>query len=180
MAMDAGWNSQDTDQQYTQEGTQQGLSQVAQQAQASAGGLTEQAKQQITTQLSNQKDRVSTGIGSVAEALRQAGQQMQQQGPAPVADYANKAADQVDRLSQYLSAKDLNELQADAAQFARSQPVVFLAGAFALGWLGARFFKSSSPAQQASQSGSGYVQPPMSGTGASPYAGAPSLYAGAQ
>lgn len=171
--MDSGISSQSAYQpRDTQPGGQQGLSQVAQQAQSSVGGLAGQAKQQIATQLTSQKDRVSTGIDSMAEAIRQAGQQLQQQGQTPVADYANKAADQVERVSQYLSAKDVSELQADAAQYARSQPVIFLAGAFALGWVGARFFKSSSPTQQTYQSGSGFARTSMSDTGASGYAGA--------
>lgn len=173
MVMDSGSSAQSAYQpQDTQQGEQQGLSQVAQQAQSSATNLTGQAKQQITTQLRSQKDRVSTGIDSMAGVIRQASQQLEQQGSAPVADYANKAADQVERVSQYLSSKDISELQADAAQFARSQPVAFLAGAFALGWLGARFFKSSPPTQQTNQSGSSFAQPSMPEAGASAYTGA--------
>ena len=173
MVTDSGYGAQSASQpQDIQQGVQQGLSQVTQHAQSSAGSLAEQAKRQITNQLTSQKDRASTGIENVAQAIRQAGQQLQQQGPAPIADYANTAADQAERMSQYLSSKDVGELQADAAQFARSQPVVFLAGAFALGFLGARFFKSSSPAQQGSQYGSGFTPSTTLQTGASTYAGA--------
>jgi hypothetical protein len=54
-----------------------------------------------------------------------------------------RAADQIDSFSRSLREKDVNELLDDAQQLARRQPALFIGGAFVLGLIGARFFKSS-------------------------------------
>lgn len=154
-----------------------------QQAQDSAGKVADKAKQQVVTQLAGQKDRASGMMSGMAEALRQAGQTLQEKGSAPVAGYVNGAADQVDRAARYLSEKDISELQADATRLARERPVMLVAGAFALGFLGARFFKSSSPSQYSGGStGGGYgysLAGPGMGAGSAQQGMVPS-YAAAQ
>jgi hypothetical protein len=121
------------------------MQQTTQQVQAATGNLADQAKQQIATQLNNQKERAATSLDTVAQAMRQTGQQLQDRGQEPVAGYATKAAEQVEQVTRYLNERDVVELRMDAERLVRNQPVLFLAGAFALGWLSARFFKSSAP-----------------------------------
>jgi hypothetical protein len=94
-----------------------------------------------------QKDRAAEGLGSVAQALRQTGQQLQGQNQEAFTSYIDRAASQVDRFSTYLQQKDMGQLVYDVERFARRQPALFLGGAFVLGLLGARFLKSSSPEQ---------------------------------
>ncbi|HXT38148.1 MAG TPA: hypothetical protein VN837_21440 [Chloroflexota bacterium] len=125
--------------------------QLAQQAQQQAGHLADQAREQIIQQLANQKERATAGLDSMARAIRQTGSQMQGDGQAPIAQAADKAAAQVERMSAYLSQRDINALRDEAERFARRQTPLFLAGAFAVGWLGARFFKSSTPADAGRQ-----------------------------
>jgi hypothetical protein len=118
---------------------------VVDQAQQKTGEVVDQAKQQAASQLSVQKDRAAEGLGSVADALRQTSQQLQQQQAAgPIGDYAARAADQIDRFSTYLQHRDVNQIVGEVERFARREPVLFLGGAFALGALAARFLKSSS------------------------------------
>jgi hypothetical protein len=63
------------------------------------------------------------------------------------AQYGNSLADKVEQLSSYLDRKEVGELIHDIEYFARRNPALFIGGAFALGLLGARFLKSSSPNQ---------------------------------
>jgi len=125
--------------------------QFAQQAQQQAGHLADQARQQVVQQLANQKERATAGLDSVARAIRQTGSQMQGDGQAPIAQAADRAAFQVERVSSYLRQRDINALRDEAERFARRQTPLFLAGAFAVGWLGARFLKSSAPADAGAQ-----------------------------
>jgi hypothetical protein len=118
---------------------------VVQQAQEKAGQLVDQAKDQVKTQLSSQKERAAGTLGSVADALRQTGNTLQGQNQAPVAQIANSAADWVEQFSGTLRERNIEDMLGDMEGFARRNPTVFLGSAFALGFLAARFLKSSSP-----------------------------------
>jgi hypothetical protein len=110
----------------------------------SGGGMVDRVKERATAQLTNQKDRATDGLGSVAHFVRQGTQQLRDQQHDTLAGYVERAADQIDRLSQQLRDKDVNELFEDAQRMARRRPAMFIGSAFALGVIGARFFKSSS------------------------------------
>jgi hypothetical protein len=136
----------------------QGAQQLAQQAQQTVGQATGQVAEQAKSQAATQKDKAADSLSSVAQALRQSGQQLQDNGQGAIAGAVNKGADQVDQLSDYLRQRDVNQLIAEAEDFARRQTPLFLAGAFALGVMAARFLKSSSanaPSQQTGYPGQG-------------------------
>jgi hypothetical protein len=117
----------------------------ARQAQAKAGDIASQAREQVGTQLSGQKDRVAEGLGGMAQALRQTGQQMRDQDQLGLTGYVDRAASQVESFSSYLRENDMGRVVDDVERFARREPALFLGGAFVLGLLGARFLKSSRP-----------------------------------
>lgn len=102
-------------------------------------------RETANAQLATQKDRATDGLGSVAQAVRQSTKQLREQQHDTVAQYVEQAANQIDRFSQSLKNKDVNELLTDAQQMARRQPALFIGSAFAIGLLGARFIKSSAP-----------------------------------
>jgi len=109
-----------------------------------AGEFAGQAKDQVKSQLSDQKLRAADGLGNLTTALRQTGDVMQQNGlPAPVADYAQSFASQVDRFAGYLRDKDIDAVVRDVDDYARKNPMVVVGGAFLLGVALARFLKSS-------------------------------------
>jgi hypothetical protein len=108
-------------------------------------GIVERVKETATSQLTAQKDKATDGLGSVAQAVRQTTQNLRDQQHDTVAQYVERAADQIERLSNGLKNKDVAELLDDAQRLARQQPALFIGGAFALGLVGARFLKSSSP-----------------------------------
>ncbi|HEU5012632.1 MAG TPA: hypothetical protein VFT66_08820 [Roseiflexaceae bacterium] len=128
------------------------VSDVADQAKETAGQIADQARQQATSRIADQKDRAAEGLTGVAQALRQTSQQLNDHDQSGFTTYIDSAANQVERVSHYLRDKDVGELIDDVEYYARREPALFVGGAFVLGLLGARFLKSSRP--QASGSGS--------------------------
>ncbi len=116
---------------------------VAQQTQEKAGQVVDQAKEQATTQISTQKDRVVESMSAVADALRHTSQHLRQNDQQGIAQYAEKAADRVEQFTGQLRHKDVQTMVRDVESYARRQPAVFLGGAFALGLLAARFLTST-------------------------------------
>ena len=114
----------------------------------SQGGLVERVRERATAQLENQKGRATDGMGSVAQAVRQSTRQLRDQQHDTIAQYVEKAADQLDRFSTRLREKNISELVDDVQRFARQQPALFIGAAFAAGLCGARFLKSSSETGQ--------------------------------
>lgn len=121
--------------------------QAKEQAQQKAGELAAKAQEQVAARVSTQKDSAAQSLSGVAQALRQTGQQMRGQDDLGVTGYIDQAAEQVERLSGYLQRNDLGRLVGDVERFARRQPALFLGGAFVAGLVGARFLKSSRPAE---------------------------------
>lgn len=126
---------------------------------AGVPGLMEKVRSGATAQLSTQKDRATDGVGSVIQAVRQSTQHLRDSDHPTIAHYVDEAANQIERVSNRLKEKDIGELLRDAQQFARRNPAVFIGSAFAVGLLGARFFKSSRERSRASYAPSPYATP---------------------
>ena len=109
-----------------------------------AHGLLDKVRTGATAQLSTSKERATDGLGSLAQAVRQSTQPFRDNQQDTVAQYIEKAADQLDRFSTSLRERDINEIVDDVQRFARRQPALFIGAAFAAGMLAARFLKSSS------------------------------------
>lgn len=116
---------------------------VVNKARDKASEVAGEAQSQARSQLSMGKDRVADSMDSVANALRSTTQQLQDQDAGIVDDYLSRAADKVSEVSRHLRESDVNELVHETEDFARREPAIFLAGAFALGLIAVRFLKSS-------------------------------------
>lgn len=114
-------------------------------------GIMDRVRERATAQLSTHKDRATDGLGSVAQAVRQSTQHLRDHKQDAIAQYVEKAADQIDRFSTQLKNRDVNELVNEVQRFARRQPALFVGSAFAIGVIGARFLKSSSENRQYGQ-----------------------------
>lgn len=123
-----------------------------------ARGVMDRVRDGASSQISQQKDRATDGLTSLARAVRQSTQSLRDNQQGTVAQYVERAADRIEQLSTRLRERDLKELARDAEQFARRQPAVFIGAAFAAGVLAARFLKSSSNGDdyQNKYRGSGY------------------------
>jgi hypothetical protein len=118
--------------------------QVRERAKESGRKVMDEARTRAKTMLSDQKHRAAEGMGSMADAIRQMGSQLREKDREAAANYLDKAADQVERISSIVRDKDIDDLVYGAQDAARRRPGLFLGGAFALGFLAARFAKSSS------------------------------------
>ena len=108
-------------------------------------GIVDTVRERASAQLTTQKDRALDGLGGVADAVRKTTQSLREHQHETLAGYVEQAANQIERFSRNLKNKDVGELVRDAQGLARRQPALFVGSAFAIGLLGARFFKSSSP-----------------------------------
>lgn len=140
-------NPQDTTSSGVQEQARQQSQQFAQQARQQAGQLANRGSEQVKVQLGNQKHQAAQRITPVQMALRETGQQLRNQGQGPIAQYADSAADQVERFSGYLRENEVDDILNEGRSLARRRPALFLGGAAALGFLATRFLKSSSEEQ---------------------------------
>ena len=143
--------------QAAEQAKQQGQ-QLAQQARRQAGELANRGNEQVKSQLANQKHEASQRLTPVQTALRETDQQLRKQGQGPVAKYADKAADQVERFSGYLRETEVDEILDEARGFARRRPALFVGSAAALGFFATRFLKSCS--QEGTSTGYGYEGTP--------------------
>src|SRR6202165_1335074 len=92
-----------------------------------------------TSDLENQQ----SGLGQLVQALRKSEEHLRGQQQEQIAGYVEKAANQLERISESITTADLRQWVAQGEGLARREPAMFLGGAFALGLLGARFLKSS-------------------------------------
>ena len=111
-------------------------------------GMVDRVRETAAAQLTTQKTRATEALGSVAAALRQSSQPLRDNNQETLADYAGKAADQLEQFSTRFRERDLTELMEDVNRFARRQPALFVGAAFAVGVLAARFLKSSPDGQR--------------------------------
>ncbi len=132
--------------------------------------VAEQARDHVQQLVGQQKDQAADRLGSLAGALREAGRKLNEQGD--FSRYADRAAEQVERLSGYLRDNDLRGFVRDTENFARRRPEVFLGGALLAGLALARFLKASSPRQGFDgYEGGRWTGYPQASTGRSSYAG---------
>jgi uncharacterized membrane protein len=119
----------------------------------------EQARQQATDRLQEQKQRTADGVTGMAQAVRQTGQSLRTSDQTALAGYADQAADQLERLSGYLRRHDVQDLIWEVEGFARRRPAAFIGLAFGAGFLAARFLKSSQRAGGGGMGGAGMGRP---------------------
>jgi len=113
-------------------------------AESTAATVAEQAQQTAEVHLSSQKDQAASTLHTLAETIRDGGQRMRDEQPQ-IASLADQAAGKIDEASSYIRQHDVRDFVREAENFARREPLIFLGGAFAVGFLAARFLKASSP-----------------------------------
>lgn len=100
---------------------------------------TDTAKQQADRQLNN----LSDGLDQVAQTLHEAGDSMRQNNQGMVGGYIDKAADQVERVSDYVRMRSVDDIVDDVQSYARREPVVTIGVALGVGFIAARLLKAS-------------------------------------
>jgi hypothetical protein len=130
--------------------TGQGQNQGQTQSQGIKTQVTNQARNLVDKAGSQARERIDTGkreaamtLSSVANTLHQSGAQLRDEQQNMASEYVQRAADQIERVANYVQNTELTEIVDNVENFARRRPAVFLGAAFALGIIGARFIKSS-------------------------------------
>jgi hypothetical protein len=125
---------------------------------------TEKVGSRVDDQASSQLQRAGDVLGSVAEAVRQSGDQLRDQQPQ-IADVASTAASQIERVAGHIRESRPRDLLQDVEQFARQQPAVFLGGALLIGAVAARVLKASPQAGNGMRAGYGGSEYGYGGSG---------------
>jgi hypothetical protein len=111
--------------------------------QQTGNGFVGRVKETATAQLTTQKDRGTSALDSVVQAVRSTTGKLREDKHDMIANSLEQAASQIETWSHRLRDKDVGELLTDVQRLARRQPGLFIGSAFALGVVGARFLKSS-------------------------------------
>ena len=132
-----------------QGGTDPAVEGVTSEARQAVGQVAGQAQQQASSMASNQMNAVAERLAGLSDMFRTVSQQSRENDQTMVAEVADRAGQQVERVSNYLRERDLDDLIEETQEYARRQPAIFLGSTFVLGLLAARFFKSSSQRSRA-------------------------------
>lgn len=108
-----------------------------------------QVKEKTSVVLDEQKENLTSGLKGVADSIRKVGENLrdtdeQNKVGEVTAQYGDAFAQQIEKLTNYVENANLRDLMRDGERFARQQPAIFIGAAFAVGFLAARFLKSSS------------------------------------
>jgi hypothetical protein len=120
-----------------------------------ASGLLAQVKSRASSQVAAQQAKAAEGLGSVATALRKAGNELRTHNEG-LASYADMAVDELEHISNRIREKSPGEYVRDLEHFARRRPAAFIGGSFLLGLGLARFLKSTQPRSSRSYGQGGY------------------------
>lgn len=146
---------------------------VKDQISGQVSGLTHQVQQQVNTQVASQKDKLVDTLETVSLLLHQAGEHAQLQDKAMLSQYVDQAAQKVSTWTDSLREQDATQLLAETRNLASRQPLLFMGGALALGFAGARFLRTSAKPPETSTT-------PASSTTGNPAADDLALDSGAQ
>jgi hypothetical protein len=109
---------------------------------AAGAGFIGGIKQNVTSRVDEQKNRAADGLGGIAGAIRNAGNELRTENEA-LASYVDMASDQLRRFADQIREKGVADMLDDVQRFARRRPALFIGGAFLVGLGMARFLKSS-------------------------------------
>jgi hypothetical protein len=121
--------------------------------------VTRETGHELRRAVETRKDHAAETLERVARAMRRTADSLEVEDAEQLADYPERAAERVDRLSTYLRRHDLGEVLADAEGFARRRPELFFGGLAVAGMAAGRFLRSSSPSRERSSRPSGTHSP---------------------
>jgi len=119
--------------------------------------VVSRAGDRARSRLDSQKSRAARSLRAVAAALRDSSEQLRQKDEGAVAPVVESVADGVDRLSDFLNSRNVDDMMQDVQSFARRRPELFLGAFFTLGVLAARFLKSGQRETGTDRYGYSYV-----------------------
>jgi hypothetical protein len=119
------------------------LRQVKDQVVDQARSSFRQARDRAASSLTDSRVQAADQLGGMATAFRRTSEHLRAEDQRRAADFTEALAERVERASSYLRDRNLGAIRQDLETLARREPALMLGVGFALGLLGARFFKSS-------------------------------------
>jgi hypothetical protein len=134
---------------------------LLQHAKQAGGEIVNQVQQRAGEQVERQKETAANELSRVVNAVRRVGETLSgEEANGPIAryaaEYSDKAADTLERFTNYIREQDGRRLLNDVQNFGRRQPALLLGGAFLLGFAGARLIRSSMEASSQTSMNTGY------------------------
>jgi hypothetical protein len=117
---------------------------VVEQAHETARNLRGTASDRVRDQVQARSNQAGEQLTSIVEALRQGAQHLQGQGNDKGAQAAHQAADQTEKVANYLTSSSADKLLGDVERAARSKPWLAAGVGAAAGFVASRFLKASS------------------------------------
>jgi ElaB/YqjD/DUF883 family membrane-anchored ribosome-binding protein len=134
------------------------VQEAASTAQEKAVELKDQGRSKLGETLDQRTSQAGEQVRKMAQALRQSGEQMRDQGEGGhVVGVAEGAADRFERLGGYLEQTSGDELLRDVEEFARRRPWMVAGMGLVAGIAASRFLKASSERRYGSAQRSGYT-----------------------
>lgn len=132
------------------------------QAKETAGQAYEAVTEKAAVKLDEKRTTLSDGLSSVADSVRQVSSNLESsQTESGLADaaakYADTAARKIEDVAVYFENKDVRAMARDVESFARRNPAIFIGAAFGLGFLVARFLKSTPPESYSAAAGKDFA-----------------------
>ena len=107
--------------------------------------FTSSARQQAASRVEDRKQKVTGTIHDFADAVRRAGDELNQRDQTMAARLVSRAAEGLEDVSRTLADKRPSEMVDGLRDFGRRNPTAFLAGSVLLGVALGRFLRSSEP-----------------------------------
>lgn len=128
------------------------------------------ARQQADAQFGQYRDTAADQIEALAQGAKSFVSEIESKDTLGMSDYLTDMAESMSGLAGNLRGKSAEQLLHDAANLARNNPALFIAGSVALGFGLSRFLKAgSAPAATFADAGdpaAGHSMPPSGGYGA--------------
>jgi ElaB/YqjD/DUF883 family membrane-anchored ribosome-binding protein len=99
--------------------------------------------QQALSIVSSQKSRAVEELEHLSRAIRQTAKSLEGEGSVGISRYAEQAAEQIGKASEYFRDRELGDLLRDCEKLVQRKPALAVGGALAVGFILARFLKSS-------------------------------------
>lgn len=127
------------------EQAKQQAGQMVEQTKAAASRVADQAVQQVKSQLETGKEKATGSLQEMAQALHETSSSFRERNQDALGRYADSGAEMIEQVSGYFRERNVDQIVDDVENLARRQTGLFLGGAFAVGFILSRFFKSTSP-----------------------------------
>ena len=125
-------------------GLSNSVSSTASELKDSAREIKDQAVDKARSMFSGQKDQAVGELSAVAQALHRTGSDLQSEHPT-VGKFTHQTASKIESFVRTIEDKEPEQILSDVKRMARNNPAVFIGGAVALGFIAARFLKTSGP-----------------------------------